>query len=386
MEGKERTYCGVTTRYAQSLEEFYGHVKGIGDMIRNQNQNQNHYEPMLWFRGQEYIHYNLEPNIFRKAGYKFNQERTYSNNHLREDYRFQHFMARNYNKITNIPTSVIEWQQIMQHFFTKTRFMDWSEHVTTAILFALESYINPLQNRELERKRMDASPVVWILDPVGMNRKVFQCIVKKESESGGRPFPLIYRALEGVTDADQLEELTERIGTELKEHSEIYFELKDVGESNMSGIISLSALEILKKTYTRMDNENLLGRFELNPFFFLLLRYYSDGIGVELGELPPLATIHPYYSERIREQKGAFTIFPYYVPNSSLDFIQKNNIPFNPVTMESMRLCQDCLYRIVLTNPAGIAGELLLSGERRGNIYPEMDIISQDMENVNRQV
>lgn len=384
MAREESIYCGITTRYAQSLEEFYSHVKNIGEMIRYQNQYS--YEPMLWFRGHEYVNYNLEPNIFRNASYRFNQAQTYSNNHLREDYRFQHFMARNYNKVSSIPTSVIEWQQIMQHFFTKTRFMDWSEHVTTALLFALESYINPLQNSDLERRRMDASPVVWILDPVGMNRKVFQSVIKVKSGKDSHRFPLIYKALDGVVDRKHLEELTEAIGMELNAHSDIYFELKDISESNMSGIISLSALEILKKTYTRMDNENLLGRFELNPFFFLLLRYYSDGIGVELDELPPLATIHPYYSERIREQKGAFTIFPYYLPNPSLVFIQQNNIPFNPITMETMRLCQDCLCRIVLTNPAGIAGELLLSGERRGNIYPEMDIIAQDMENVNGQM
>lgn len=41
--------------------------------------------------------------------------------------------------------------------------------------------------------------------------------------------------------------------------------------------------------------------------------------------------------------------------------------------------------RSVITNPSGVASELLLTGARRGDVYPEMDVISVDIENGKHQ-
>lgn len=125
--------------YADSLEQ----VMSCVDMISGQYADKEGTGP-LWFRGHEYTHYNLQPNIFRGAKYMFNAQETYSNNHLREEYRYQHFMARNFDKTDyREPRSVFEWQEIMQHFFSKTRLMDWSESLFSSLEFALEAFFIP---------------------------------------------------------------------------------------------------------------------------------------------------------------------------------------------------------------------------------------------------
>lgn len=108
-----------------------------------------------------YTFYNLEPNIFRGAKYEYNPLQTYSNNHLREEYRYQHFMARNYDKTDyRGPHSIFEWQEVMQHFFSKTRLMDWSESLFAALEFALEAYLIPYSNREIIEKRHKLQPTL----------------------------------------------------------------------------------------------------------------------------------------------------------------------------------------------------------------------------------
>lgn len=113
----------------------------------------------------------------------------YSNNHLREDYRFQSFMARNFDNINyKMPQYVIEWQEVMQHFFTKTRLMDWSESLTVAMEFALESFITPVKDRETSERCKVAEPVVWILRPDMLNEQVYKAFTVDSK--------LIYKAVQ----------------------------------------------------------------------------------------------------------------------------------------------------------------------------------------------
>lgn len=364
--------------YAQSLEEFYFYIGCIYDSAKRDDRF-----PLLWFRGLEYDYYNLSPSLFRGAKYIYNAYNTYSNNHLREDYRYQHFKARNYNNLEcEEPDSIMEWLEIMQHHFSKTRLMDWSESAQTALLFALESYINPLKDRELEEKRNTASPTVWILDPAELNKRIYRAFLKKEN---GNRYPLIENALRSIVEGD-LCSIAEHIGYEMErtlaqsEDRSIYLELINKDEHNMDGIISLSALEWIKRSFYGKEIK-ALERFELNPFFYLLLRYYSDGVPVKFADLPPLAVIHPYHSQRIRAQKGAFTVFPYYIPDAKTEKIRNMKIRHEPMSMENISCCQDLLYEIKITNPRRIARELLMTGERRGNLYPEMQVLSQEIEN-----
>ena len=83
-------------RYAESLEEVYHHIYEIDKKIK---ETEDSGRSIFWFRGHAVASYNLDPNIFRGADYQYNENLTYSNNHLREEYRFQSFMARNFDNV-----------------------------------------------------------------------------------------------------------------------------------------------------------------------------------------------------------------------------------------------------------------------------------------------
>lgn len=365
----------MITRYAESLAEIYQCLHEISDRMDIKGRKR----PLLWFRGHAFASYNLDPNIFRKADYKYNKStKTYSNNHLREDYRFQSFMARNFDNIDyKIPQYVIEWQEVMQHFFTKTRLMDWSESLTVALEFALESFITPVEDREISERRQKAEPVIWILQPDMLNEKVYESF----SENRG----LIYKALrqERLHNTEDICKFAEDIMKELQDEKEegTYYDIKIDDDQNLNRIIGLSALEVARAAYKGREMEALKS-FEINPFFYLLLRYYSDGLPVELGELPPLAVIHPYHSQRIKMQKGVFTIFPYYIPDEKMEKIKDKTEAYPSFGMEYMKQCIPYLYKIQIVNPVKVAEELIMTGAKRGNLYPDMQNISLDIENV----
>lgn len=366
----------VKVRYAESLSEVYRHIYNISEEIKDANASKgenSQARPLMWFRGHSHAEYNLNPNIFRGAEYHYNKKETYSNNHLREEYRFQNFRSRNFDNLRyGTPQTVIEWQEVMQHFFAKTRLMDWSESLTVSLEFALEAFIDPVENLEILRQRKTADPVIWILQPVDLNREIYHALASKKD--------LIRRALgDGVRMRILAEAIREELGA--KENTGIYFGLKNGREQNMDAMISLSSLEIIRNAFGKRGME-ALKRYEINPFFYLLLRYYSDGVPVKLGELPPLAIIHPYHSERIKIQKGVFTAYPYYIPDENYERMREITGREPGIAMEYMEQCIPYLHQIQLVNPRRIADELLLTGAKRSNLYPDMQIVSQDIENV----
>lgn len=367
----------MVTRYAENLEEIYRHVHEIcTDISRASGESQK--RPLLWFRGHAIASYNLDPNIFRGADYQYNEHWTYSNNHLREDYRFQSFMARNFDNIDHkMPQYVIEWQEVMQHFFTKTRLMDWSESLTVALEFALEAFINPVNDREISERRRIAEPVIWILQPDLLNEQVYKSFTENKE--------IICKAIRQERNVFMggISKLASDIMMELRseEKKGTYYDIKGTKEQNVNRIIGLSALELAREAYKGREMESLKN-FEINPFFYLLLRYYSDGVPVNLGELPPLATIHPYHSERIKMQKGVFTVFPYYIPDEKMKRIRDKTGTYPSFGMEYMEQCIPCLQKIQIVDPEMTARELVATGAKRANLYPDMQNISLDMENV----
>lgn len=360
----------VKTWYAESLGEVYQHVNAISEEIKSETKD----APILWFRGHAKANYHLEPNIFRQAGYQYNDAQTYSNNHLREEYRFQSFMSRNFDKVDyHMPQTMMEWQEVMQHFFSRTRLMDWSESLVVALEFALESFISPVKDLEIIERCRTADPVIWILQPTRLNEAVFHSFIDKADSY------LIQKALNGETT----DKLADEILRELQKDKaiSIYFDTEVQQEKNLNKIIGLSALEMVRNAYRGREME-ALRNFELNPFFYLLLRYYSDGIPVKLGDIPPLAIIHPYHSQRIKDQKGVFTVFPYYIPDASMNTLaeaDKNKV-YPAFGMEYMEECMPCLHNIQILNPNRVARELRLTGAKRGNLYSDMQVVSQDFE------
>ncbi len=349
--------------YAKSLHEY---IEMIGYIFDQQGDTDRKFP--LWFRGNEQTdkYYYLDPKIYRD--FYLNTEKNlfadsndYGTLWLKEEYRYQHFVARNYDKVSAMPESYIEWQEVMQHYFSETRLMDWSESAVVALSFALEAYLNPADDHEVRYKRRHNSPVVWVLNPVKLNRIVYDCFKKD--------LGLVENAMNGIQkySAGKIYEM-------LREHEEIYFMLDDKVNGGVNGLISLSGLEALRRSKggnlrEALENENM------NPFFYLILKYYSEGLRVDVQKLPPLAIIHPHHSARIHEQKGAFTIFPYY-GDAGQAFKG-----VSPYAMEYMPLCKDCLEEIILMDAWNIAEDLKSIGVRRSHLYPEMENVTKDFEN-----
>lgn len=350
------------TWYAKDLNEY---IQIIG--IISQREKTAGRRNVLWFRGHDQTdtYYYLEPNIYRKISSKqekncINSEKTYGTLRLKEEYRYQHFAARNYDKIQNMPESMIEWQEVMQHYFSKTRLMDWSESAIVALNFALEAYVNPLEDHEILYKRRHNAPVIWVLNPVELNKKVYRCFKKNPD--------LIFKAMKEMKTND-----IHKIISEMKHHEEYYFWLDNNENAGVNGLISLSGLEFLRKSYAGSLGSAIRSR-SFNPFFYLLLRYYSDGLGVSTDKLTPLAIIHPHHSTRIHEQKGAFTIFPYYLE------VKGKRSKVHPYAMEFMPLCKSCLDKIIIMDSDRMAEQLKEIGVKRSHLYPEMEIVTKDFE------
>lgn len=359
----------VHVRYAESLAEIYQQIEDIAKEIGEEEKKR----PLFWFRGHAKAAYNLYPSICRESKNIYNQNATYSSEHLREEYRFQSFMARNYDNLNyRMPQSVIEWQEVMQHYFTKTRLMDWSESLTVALEFALEDFIKPVRDREVQEKCRTSDPAIWILRPDSLNKVIYDSFCDN--------FQNIINAVRIYNGNDVL---ASKIQEELcrERESGIYYELKKDEEKNMNAMVSLSSLEMLRNTYKGRELEALASA-EINPFFYLLLRYYSDGLPVEYGTLPPLAIVHPYHSERIRAQRGVFTVFPHYLPDQQMQEIKLTLGEMPTIAMEYMEQCIPYLYKIQILNPYRVANDILTAGARRSHIYPDIQSISQDMENV----
>lgn len=159
---------------------------------------------------------------------------------------------------------------------------------------------------------------------------------------------------------------------QLAEKRDAYFENGD--GSALSGIVCLSVIENERQTNAARLYD-LLSNGEFHVFFYLLLRYYSDGLTVPMEALPPLAIVHPYHSGRIQSQHGVFTVTPHYRIKPNQVGTLEDTRP-----MERQPMISDCLYKINITRPAKVAKELLTIGERRVNLYPELDVYIRDMD------
>lgn len=301
----------MKTWYVYSLEDYLDKIDLISRRYESSAKATDG-RPILWYRGHEKAAYYLEPGIYRnfhgktREPNRYNMDGTYGSIHQKEDFRYQHFLARNYDIMTSMPDPMIEWQEVMQHYFAKTRLMDWSESAVISLNFALEAYMNPMKDHEIEYKRRMNSPAVWVMNPVRLNQKVYDCFESSKS--------MIDRALKGILNKYRY---VNRIQKDLQKNKNIYFQLNCPAEMKMNGIISLSGLEHMCQDFEKNSGKAIYSR-GFNPFFYLILKYYSDGIAVDIEELPPVAIIHPYHSSRIRNQRGAFTVFPYYKEGGSL--------------------------------------------------------------------
>lgn len=350
----------MKTYHAVTLSDFYD---AITDISRSEDSR------LLWFRGHSFNHYKLVPGLYRDKFYESNGNKTYTQLNMREDYRYQHFKSRVFHSIQSNPVYQNEWQEVYQHHLGETRLMDWSESAKTALSFALEAFIDTRDNRELQYKRANMTPVVWILNPYQLNKKVYEYLCS------ANPSPELQACLERVLSEVDAKSRVREFQEEMRNHENIYFG-KDKEDIEIKGIVSLCVLEDQRKNKGAQLAHHVTS-FEMNPFYYMILRLYADAIPFEVNHytdvlLPPIAVLHPYHSERIRTQRGAFTAFPNYVLHENVEkYIKGRNRDIR--IMEEQKLIQSCLYAIQIVAPGNMAAELLASGERRGELYPDVD-------------
>lgn len=319
----------------------------------------------LWFRGVKHQNYNLIPTLFRE---KEDVEGPYSILRLNEDYRYQHFRAKCNQLIERTPESRIEWMEVMQHYCANTRLMDWSESAITALLFALEYFIQPGNDKGLQYNRATSTPTVWVTNPFELNSRLYDAFLKNQE--------LIEKGIEDIIpvgiNKKERQNFTQKVVDDIVSGKNRFWGVQN--KRFIQGIVCLSVLEserqaAANRIYYMIKNN------ELNPFFYLLLRYYNDGLPINMKALPPLAIVHPYHSPRIKAQKGVFTVSPYYLIGKD-----KVNGSDDYRPMEYQSDIADCLYKIRILRPNAVAKELLLIGERKSSIYPEMENYASDLE------
>lgn len=319
--------------------------------------------PVLWYRGHHNTSHSLVPSIWRdktRTVHGINAG-DYSTMHYAEDIRTQHYIAKNYHFLKKEPSSRVEWLEVMQHHGVKTRVLDWSESSIHSLVFALEPFLDHIKYREDTRMKM--SPCVWILEPGKLNKKIFNYL-NNDTVLKDKIFKE-FTTSEKQNIYDKLNEYS---------HFDVYMETKET--KHLDYTVNLSSIndEILRDK-ARLKSLLMNGDV-MNPYYFMLFRIYSDGMILDKVKLPPLAVVHPYHSERIKSQKGVFTVFPFY--DETNQKFQQIKVNYN--AMEYNAFAKDCLHKIIISNPQKVTRELLLNGINISWLYPEMPIVSNEIE------
>ena len=368
----------ICTKIIYSLGEYLDVITQIGEEyskeIDEKKKKKEEWStdkpPVLWFRGLSDTDHALIPSLFRQKTRVDSKgiNGDYSMLHYAEDIRTQHYIAKNYHFFEKEPSSRVEWLEVMQHHEMNTRVLDWSESSIHSLIFAIEPFINDRKYTEQERKV--CVPCVWVLEPGKLNEKIFGYLKKEIEEQSSFVRDLI-RELQ-LSD----EEENELFSTLEKFSDDGLHDLEEI--SHMDYILNLSAIndEILRD---RSRIKYLLRRGDIiNPYYYLLSRIYSDGKILEDRDLPPLAVVHPYHSERIKAQKGVFTVFPFYREKERDNSAREMAV--NLDAMENNEIAETCLYKIVLSSPQKIACEIMTNGMNNSWLYPEMPIVANELE------
>lgn len=328
----------------------------------------------LWFRGHAESHYTLLPSLLRKTHYNdINERHTYNHLNLSEELRMQCFKSRVFHLIDPKPTNAIEWTALYQHHFGKTRFLDWTESLWIALSFAIESFLDPRSRIDIKQQRAQATPVIWVLNPRRLNHMVYSFMKSADNKDYIKHATMLYE--------DSISGIAEIIGDHIQNQSLYQGNCGNIGVEP-TGIINLGVIDALRRE-CGTDLPQLLAAGEFNPYYYMCLRYYVDAlpaviISPEKPMLPPLAVLHQYQNERIRAQRGTFTVFPnYHLCEWAAEASEKG---FNCCAMERQCTIQDCLYEIRIMDPPRIASELMNTGIRQTGLYPESDFYSRDIE------
>lgn len=346
------------------FQEFIEVVSLIGEKKKCKSAN----PPVLWFRGQRKQSWNLSPTLLR--GVQLNPiagTANASGRAMEEELRKQHYLAKNYHFLSKDPKTNIEWYEVMQHHGVKTRLLDWSESALHSLIFALECFFDEKQYHRAHR--ISSSPCVWVLEPIEWNIKAIKMVLSntKLLDKCIDSLNISYRKRRGIKKrySELILKFDDYIKSDSAEHLKAIFNMS----SMMGGIQQKSNSELLY----------MLEKGELYYCLFYLLTFvYLSTDQKSWREVMPLSIVESYHSERIRAQKGAFSIFPYYEEDALYKSMKKMGIMLD--AMEYMRNGNQFLTKIYLYNPDEIAYEVMNSGLNVSWLYPEMPVVANAIE------
>ena len=359
----------IHTYTVNGLDEYMGCIR---DIANRKTANKNAAKPpILWFRGVTDYNHTLTPSLLRSETRvkRIISNADYSSLHYAEDIRTQHYIAKNDHFFKNRPSSRVEWLEVMQHHEMATRVLDWSESSVHSLIFSVEPFLDNKRYHSPEREV--CVPCVWVLEPGKLNKGIYEWLVETYNRK-----PEILESLLSelqITDANKREILSKIFQ---RNKMSLFNETKET--AHIDYILNLSVIndELLRD---RSRITALLQKGDIiNPFHYLLARIYSDGHILENRELPPLAVVQPYHSERIKEQKGVFTVFPFYEERFCDE--KCRSLGINPDAMENNAIAEPCLHKIIINKPQKVAYELLLNGMGDAWLYPEMPIVVNGIE------
>lgn len=352
-----------------SFDEYIKCITEIGQM----NSIDSNTPPVLWSRGHRMHNWNLLPTLTRsvKLGSMGGKLAGSSYRAIEEELRQQHYVAKNFHFLPREPQSSLEWMEVMQHHGVKTRLLDWSESMIHSLIFALECFFNEKEYRTAER--IQSSPCVWIIQPVDWNREALKLLFKNIN--------LIEECIDSVPSifTHIKSEIKLRM-QQLQGNIEDYFSEKNIMAHHLNKIFNLSSIAGELQSMRSDDLVYQMRKGELYYcIFYFLMFVYMNTRPVKITDVLPLSIVESYHSDRIRAQKGAFSIFPYYEETPQIQSLKR--LQMYPDSMENMSLGNKYLHKILLNNPDKIAFEVMNAGLNISWLYPEMPVVANAIEN-----
>ena len=339
---------------AYSLSDFMRIVSDIGRKMGTTPEK----PPVLWFRGQRIYTWDLEPSIFRKVN---DREK---NLEKEENARKEHFVAKNSQFFAQKPEASAEWLEAMQHHGVKTRLLDWSESAVHSLIFTLECFFDP--NEHLESDRTSAMPCMWVFEPQKWNEYVIQKVLDNKN---------VWDYISKLC-IDRTEE--NRVRTTLNKLKSVSGNMEIFSAQHLSHIFNLAEIEQAAVGFSMSGRKRIEGDLERLVLYLMLYAVFGMKVKVDPEEIPPLAVNIAYHSERIRAQKGVFTVFPLYEETSNMKTMALFKVHLD--SMQNMKQINHCLHKIKLYNPRKIAYEMMNLGMNISWLYPEMPVVSNEIE------
>lgn len=321
-----------------NLYELCSTIKNLSTdlLIRHQQQNIND-NSSLWFRGHQRTSYKLIPSIMRNYKEKkvfFGSLERYQRAEF-EEFKFRADGSPELGGQNHL--SISDYLACMQHYCVPTNFLDWSEDAMTALYFALETYIDPL-----ESKVPAEDAVLYILSPALYN------------EARNR---IVNEALDKITTPDKIVDAIQKTNAATAGY------LPNLSLAYNEQIYDMFLIGNEKDYVQKLDkfNENVSLEYGYNSIFI------------------PLAICTSRLNYRIRTQSGMFMAYNLYaLPDKGTDYSYLDLEEIQQFYFKNFKESREkgpFLYKIVLKREVcpDLADWLKAMGMSKEKVYPELD-------------